>query len=73
MIIIIRALPKKKKKEKKIEKKKGQRKKRKKKEKKKINKRGNVIISFSTLVLQVAPCSSCRESHILCLKVAPSF
>ena len=48
MIIIIRALPKEKKKKGQKEKKKGP-----KKEKKgEINKKGNVTISFSTLVLQ---------------------
>ena len=53
MIIIIRALPKKKGQKKKKEKRKAKEKKEKKEEEKnKKNKKGNVTISFSTLVLQ---------------------
>ena len=61
MIILIRALPKKRERQKKRPK------------KKKINKKGNATISFPHLCFTVAPCSSCRESHILCFKVAPCF
>ena len=52
MIIIIRELPKEKKEKKKKGKKRPKKNKKKERKKKKINKKGNVTISFSTLVLQ---------------------
>ena len=60
MIIIIRALPKKKRKAK-IKKIKAQ---------KKEKKRAMLLSLFPHLCFKVAPCSSCSESHILCFKVA---
>ena len=71
MIIIIRALPKKKKKER--PKKKKKKEKRKKIKKIKKIKGEMVLYLFPHLCFKVAPCSSCSEYHILCFKVAPCF